>query len=91
MPRREAPAGADRALVFRFELPPMAHDIYLWLVDSPATVYGIAKAIGATRSQTYVRQMLDRARRARPGAAHPRWLGDRPRRRVRRAHTGCGG
>ena len=58
--RREAPPGAERALVFRHDLPPMACDAYVWLVESPATVYAIAKATGATRSQTYVRQMLDR-------------------------------
>ena len=57
--RREAAPGAERALAFRHDLPPMACDAYLWLVDSPATVYAIAKAIGARQSQTYLRQMLD--------------------------------
>ena len=57
--RREAPSGAERALVFRYDLPPMACDTYLCLAASPATVYAIAKAIGATRSHTYVRRILD--------------------------------
>lgn len=47
---RRPPVGADRALVFRFNLSPMCREIYLLLTDQPVKVNHLAMAINTAWS-----------------------------------------